>query len=164
MLSRSFYQNFGSRSRYCYQIKGFGSCKVHITVARGSASSAVTAPCDMVAGDVLSDLKPALLWHFFKDLTQIPRPSKHEQRWVLFGTVLRALTAPLKQLPIGYNPNPFGNPQSQTLLPLIRADISYRRFILHTPQPVPSPTSLHDNPLLLPHLSVRDELGPKTEL
>ncbi|KXZ50230.1 hypothetical protein GPECTOR_17g868 [Gonium pectorale] len=31
-------------------------------------------------GDVFAGLEPAPLWRYFKDLTQIPRPSKHEER------------------------------------------------------------------------------------
>ncbi|EFJ42775.1 hypothetical protein VOLCADRAFT_97180 [Volvox carteri f. nagariensis] len=34
----------------------------------------------MVPDDVTAGLQPELLWRYFKDLTQIPRPSKHEHR------------------------------------------------------------------------------------
>ena len=34
----------------------------------------------MKSNDILKDLKPARVWHWFGEIMQIPRPSKHEER------------------------------------------------------------------------------------
>ena len=64
---------------------------VRLSPVRVSAcSSAVTAatlleqrPGMAVGASAVAGLQPAALWKFFAELTQIPRPSKHEERCAL---------------------------------------------------------------------------------
>lgn len=51
--------------------------RLHAVVADHRVGQPQTMSADWIAG-----LEPAALWHFFKDLTQIPRPSKHEAKCV----------------------------------------------------------------------------------
>ncbi|GIL81736.1 hypothetical protein Vretimale_1325 [Volvox reticuliferus] len=83
MLSRGFCRTFGVRSLCARPIASAVKCKARDILLYASASSAspVLAKRDEMANDdAIAGLKPELLWRYFKDLTQIPRPSKHEQR------------------------------------------------------------------------------------
>ncbi|GFR49868.1 hypothetical protein Agub_g11970, partial [Astrephomene gubernaculifera] len=54
---------------------------VQFLAARAAAShSKESSMTTATADDAIAGLEPAPLWRFFKDLTQIPRPSKHEER------------------------------------------------------------------------------------
>ncbi|GIL58597.1 hypothetical protein Vafri_13481 [Volvox africanus] len=83
MLSRGFYRTFGIRSACARPIVSaikFKSCNIVLYGSKSSASPVLTTRDGMANDDAIADLKPVLLWRYFKDLTQIPRPSKHEER------------------------------------------------------------------------------------
>ncbi|GLC42124.1 hypothetical protein PLESTM_001294000 [Pleodorina starrii] len=86
MLSRGFYRTLGVRS-YC--VRPFAKViksRPHVLAFYASASAMTPATSQRdsdkmtAAEDVIAGLSPAPLWRYFKDLTQIPRPSKHEGR------------------------------------------------------------------------------------
>ncbi|GLI69814.1 hypothetical protein VaNZ11_014518, partial [Volvox africanus] len=83
MLSRGFCRTFGVRSPCARPVASaikFKACNLLLYASTSSVSPVLTTRDGMANDDAIADLKPVLLWRYFKDLTQIPRPSKHEER------------------------------------------------------------------------------------
>jgi hypothetical protein len=85
MLSQGFCRTLGARFHCVRPLVTSITQRTTTTSCCPSSASAATPTLsqhdDMETDDAISGLQPALLWRYFKDLTQIPRPSKHELRW-----------------------------------------------------------------------------------
>ena len=69
-----------------YQLKPLIFTRRHCHERHSLAAKVITMPAAPTDGGAVLGLKPKQLWTFFNQLSQIPRPSKHEHQCVTLST------------------------------------------------------------------------------
>lgn len=71
-------------SRGCWTLTGYGRIVKNLLQARpfcASSQKLRAAAPTVMARDIVEALQPQPLWNLFRQLSEIPRPSKHEEKY-----------------------------------------------------------------------------------